>query len=592
MDAGSTSQTASADTLLGGILDAGMVGFSDPTNCGPRYDVGELLGRGGMGKVQVCRDRRIGREVARKTMLVSLPADLTRRFVREAIVQARLEHPAFVPVYDVATEDDGSFSFTMRRVRGTTLRALLHPTAIARPGRHRLLSALSQLCLAVHYAHTRGVTHRDIKPDNVMFGEFGEVYLLDWGIARISGEVEDVTEGAVAGHTQAGAILGTLGYMPPEQLRGDHAQVGPAADIYALGAVLFEILAGEPLHRGASEYELTASTLSTHERRPSERAGGRGIPADLDDVVARAIAFEASSRFPSARALGEAIELHLDGERDQAARRAHASRLADSAEAALGAAAGEPSARVSAGRAAVRALALDPQNPSATEVLIRVLGEAPQQAPAEAQMEVERTRRTAEANAIAAFGRQVMAYVPFLLAMFFALGIRSGWMVAAALGATGVAGAALARTRPGVRQDSWIDTSFALHCLANAILTRWASPWIIIPAVMQGNIILLTLYASRRERVIRLVLGVGVIFVPVMLEQLGWIRPSFEISSDGMHVFGSLGGYALWPLVLHTIVLFVAGASLLTGVMNRARELELRLATYSWTLREVVGARR
>src|SRR5436190_2066281 len=190
------------------------------------------IGRGGMGEVHLCRDRGIGRDVALKIARSTLVEESRRRFAREALLQARLEHPSFVPVYDVGARDDGEIYFTMRRIRGRTLRAMLGEGTL-----HGALVAFRQLALAVDYAHSRGVVHRDIKPDNVMLGDFGEVYLLDWGVAKIAEEPElDAAPFATdAVETQQGSLLGTLGYMPPEQLRGQHATLDGRADVYALG---------------------------------------------------------------------------------------------------------------------------------------------------------------------------------------------------------------------------------------------------------------------------------------------------------------------------------------------------------------------
>ena len=142
-----------------------------------------------MGEVTLCRDKHIGREVAVKRELDARTND--PRFLREALVQGQLEHPAVVPVYDIAVGPDGAAFFVMKRVRGASLRAILDDLArgegTATYTRHKLLAAMSRICLAVDFAHSRGVVHRDLKPANLMLGVWGEVYVLDWGIAKVVG---------------------------------------------------------------------------------------------------------------------------------------------------------------------------------------------------------------------------------------------------------------------------------------------------------------------------------------------------------------------------------------------------------------------
>jgi serine/threonine-protein kinase len=175
---------------LDGPFDGPLaLGASDPR----RYELRDRLGEGGMGTVDLCRDRVIGRDVALKRLHVqgsgAAPSAATARFLREARVQGQLEHPAIVPVHDLGVTPDGRPYFTMKRVRGDTLDELLarlaagDPDTARRFGQRRLLAAFSTVCLAVDFAHSRGVLHRDLKPANVMLGEFGEVNVLDWGLA-------------------------------------------------------------------------------------------------------------------------------------------------------------------------------------------------------------------------------------------------------------------------------------------------------------------------------------------------------------------------------------------------------------------------
>src|SRR4051812_1353777 len=273
------AESTGADTLRANDAPGESV---DPMPTGnARYAFGPMLGRGGMGDIMLATDIQIGREVAVKRMRDARGS--VSRFLREARIQGRLEHPAIVPVHEVLTDSAGHPYFVMKRLTGTTLHDIivasrddsLESTAAGRHSRTRLLRAFADVCLAVEFAHTRGVIHRDLKPANIMLGDFGEVYVLDWGVTRVLGD--DETPGSLdptpsgGGGTEAGAVLGTIGYMPPEQLRG--LPVDRRADIYALGCVLFEILCGEPLHQPT-----LTSVFDDYDPRPSSRTPQRNIP--------------------------------------------------------------------------------------------------------------------------------------------------------------------------------------------------------------------------------------------------------------------------------------------------------------------------
>ena len=261
-----------------------------------------MLGQGGGGEVHLCRDRAIGRDVARKTMLVPKGASASHRhFLREARVQAQLEHPSIVPVYDLGAAPDGRPFFTMRRVRGQTLEQVLlglardEPPARAGWSRRRLLEAFARVCLAVDYAHRRGVLHRDLKPTNIMLGDFGEVYVLDWGVAMLVADPTTVEPVIVPGEdprSQA-ALVGTPGYMSPEQILGESQDA--RADVYALGAILFEILTLRGLREGGT---LESIAVSSAEPLP---AFGPDVPPEPGALCAHALAFDRGARAARAR---------------------------------------------------------------------------------------------------------------------------------------------------------------------------------------------------------------------------------------------------------------------------------------------------
>ncbi len=363
-----------------------------------RYAERARLGQGGMGEILLVHDHVIGRDVALKQLKRESPKG-RRRFAREARVQGQLEHPQIVPVYDFGLASaTGAPYFTMKRVRGVSLRDVIArlasgEAATGRFSRRRLLSAFSQICLAVQYAHERGVVHRDIKPENIMLGDYGEVYLLDWGIAKIG--ARDSLDDSAPGDsdetrvdTRDGDLLGTIGYMAPEQARGAHAAVDRPADIYALGAILFEILTLKPLHEPATLAFMVDRIVEGVEARPSVRAPHVDVAPELEAVCVAATRVRPSERLGSARALNEAIEAYLDGDRDTELRlesaRKHAATATAAARRALdGTPEDESARRAEALREVGRALALDPDHHEALRTLVRLLTTPPRTMPPE-----------------------------------------------------------------------------------------------------------------------------------------------------------------------------------------------------------------
>lgn len=231
-----------------------------------------LIGLGGMGEVRRVRDRRLNRLMAMKILRPEWSADASAaaRFVEEAQATAQLQHPGIVPVHEIGRLADGRIYFTMKEVQGRTLAEVIDDVhALADPDRgattadgwslRRLIDAFRAVCDAVAYAHSRGVVHRDLKPQNVMVGQFGEVLVLDWGLAMVvgraagAGAVHTVRSEDDALATSLGTVSGTPAYMPPEQARGQTDRIGPASDVYSLGAILYQILAGRsPFPEGAA----------------------------------------------------------------------------------------------------------------------------------------------------------------------------------------------------------------------------------------------------------------------------------------------------------------------------------------------------
>jgi serine/threonine protein kinase len=231
-----------------------VVDLPDP---GPRYMIHELLGRGGMGAVYRATDTTLEREVALKVLTTGSDSpEIASRLAREAKVLARLEHPGIVAVHDAGTLQDGRPFYVMRLVQGRRLDDYARET-----GRGDLLRVFLRICDAVAYAHARGVIHRDLNPANVMVGEFGDVLVLDWGVAKVAGEA--TLRGRVPPTsnvtTADGLVVGTPGFMPPEQASGAAATADARSDVYGLGAILSFVAGLAPRPLAAIANRATAS---------------------------------------------------------------------------------------------------------------------------------------------------------------------------------------------------------------------------------------------------------------------------------------------------------------------------------------------
>ncbi|KAA0225802.1 serine/threonine protein kinase [candidate division KSB1 bacterium] len=292
-----------------------------------KYRLLEKFASGGMGTVYLAEDTQLHRKVALKVLHTpDASGELSARMLREARVIAQLEHPSIVPVHDVGELPDGRVFYVMKFVQGRRLDQYTQAEN-ALPDRLRIFQ---KVCEAVAFAHANGVIHRDLKPENIMVGAFGEVLVMDWGLAKIVAEKEEQgTDDGVQKtqnkrinspirnpkseinnrETLHGTIMGTPAYMAPEQKRGDIAQIDQRSDIYALGAILKFLLTGHN-NAGLAQKDFSSSTISSN---ASPALPGAKIPKQLAAICAQAMAEEKEQRYASAQALAGDIVRFLNG---------------------------------------------------------------------------------------------------------------------------------------------------------------------------------------------------------------------------------------------------------------------------------------
>lgn len=311
-----------------------------------RYTVQEEVGRGGMGLVVHVRDEELHRDLAMKVMQgagleagqdPSTPSMLAARFVEEAQVGGQLDHPGIVPVHEMGLDPEGRFYFTMKLVRGRTFEQVLDA---ARAGREdwsltRSLHVLLRVCEAMGYAHERGVLHRDLKPANVMLGGHGEVYVMDWGLARVGGRPERVaadrsdgapsplhsarSAGSASGGsspfvTEADRVVGTPAFMSPEQSAGTSTELTQQSDVYSVGAMLYAVLTGcAPYSQPGKRPDNRAAWVALqHGPPPSVASLARDVAPELVSICEKAMARDLNARYPSMRALADDLSAFLE----------------------------------------------------------------------------------------------------------------------------------------------------------------------------------------------------------------------------------------------------------------------------------------
>ncbi len=290
-----------------------------------RYQLLGEIGRGGMGAVHRGHDNRLGRDLALKVLLAEHAdrSELVQRFIEEAQVGCQLQHPGIAPIYDQGNLADQRPYFTMKLVKGRTWGDLLSDRSKPAIDLPRFLGVFEKVCQTMAYAHAHLVIHRDLKPSNIMVGAFGEVQVMDWGLAKVltkdaprssvesDEDVQTIRTGSDAALSRAGSILGTPAYMSPEQARGETGRIDERTDVFALGAILCEILTGKPPYRATSAREVLAMAARADLVDAFARLDGCGADLELRELAGRCLSADPEERPSQAAEVAGAITAYL-----------------------------------------------------------------------------------------------------------------------------------------------------------------------------------------------------------------------------------------------------------------------------------------
>jgi len=535
-----------------------------------RYQDPERLGRGGMGEVTRVSDLHLGRDVAMKALIDKRRSDASAvaLFAAEARLQAQLQHPSIVPVYEFGEDDDGNAYFTMRPIAGTSLADALDGGTTSAT-RRELLGAMVRVALAVDYAHGRRVIHCDLKPSNIMLGSFGEVYVVDWGAAR---RLDDDT----ATHS---AIVGSPAYMPPERAQGRDHLLGPRTDVYSFGAVVFEIATGQ-------------SFADAHEHGGLSEASLAAIDEQLAVICVKATSSRPDARYESMRAVADALQSFLDGEADRA-RQVQESEQESAAALAIarGPEGGidEVERRQEAVRAVGRALALNPHNQTAIEAMVELVSKPMVRDPDGVQRLADdanndRTRRLGKVAAIAYLAQ--LLHLPLL----FSGDVRQPGYLWAFYGAMLVS-AALAWSvyrRPSALR---IWTCLATSSLGAAALAGLLGPLLVMPMIVIVNAAAYGLLAQGRSVVLPLVLGALAISTPVAFMLLGAVPSPYTFAGESMRIDAAilaLDERAPGLLFLINVITLAFGVLTTQLLSQRVRSVERQLFSQMWHFRQLL----
>lgn len=332
-DANLQKSLASLKVRKEGLTGTPTVSYKlDSSRAGVRYLSLRPHARGGLGEVFIARDMELDREVALKEIQSQHADDQNSRsrFLIEAEITGKLEHPGIVPIYGLGTYANGRPFYAMRFIQGESLQHAIQEYFQSQSDKklgyqsvafRRLLGRYLDVCQAVGFAHSRGVLHRDLKPGNVMLGKHGETLVVDWGLAKLTSSIQEnpapkegieIMAGTGSEQTLPGSAIGTPGYMSPEQAQGEIAQLGPATDVYGLGAILFALLTGQRPIPGTDTFEIVRRTREGD--FPSPRQIAPSIPKALEAICIKAMALSPKNRYQSCEQLAEDVENYLSGE--------------------------------------------------------------------------------------------------------------------------------------------------------------------------------------------------------------------------------------------------------------------------------------